>query len=61
MGDEFSLAITVLGLQAHQKSLLRDHTISMASVITSFSGITAGCVGELTFSLRNGAGLCRGT
>lgn len=61
MGDEFSLAITVLGLQAHQKSLLHDNTINMASVITSFSGITAGCVGELTCSLKNGAGLCSHT
>lgn len=59
MGDEFSLAITVLGLQAHQKSLLHDN--SMDSTITSFSGIMAGCVGELTFSLENGAGLCSST
>ena len=61
MGDELSLAITALGLQAHQKSLLHDNTISMDSVITSFSGIMAGCVGELTFSLENGAGLCSST
>lgn len=61
MGDEFSLAITVLGLQAHQKSLQHVNTISMASVITFFNGITAGCVGELTFSLEKRAGLCSNT
>lgn len=56
MGDEFSLAIMVLGLQAHQKSLLHDNTISMASIITSFLVITGGSVEELTFSLKNGTG-----
>lgn len=61
MGDVFSLAVMVLGLQAHQKSLLHDNTISMDSVITSFSGITAGSVGKLTFSSENGAGLCSST
>ena len=51
MGNEFSLAITALGLQAHQKSLLHDNTISMDSIVMSFRGLAVS--GELTFSLEN--------
>jgi hypothetical protein len=54
-GDEFSLTIMISGLQAHQKSLQCDHAISMASVITSFKGITAGRVCKLMCSLEKGA------
>lgn len=53
MGDEFFLAITALGLQAHQKSLLHDNTISMDSIIMPFRGSQLAVSGELTFSLEN--------
>lgn len=56
-----SLAIMVLGLQAHQKSLRHDSTINMASTMASFNRIAAGCVGESTCSLENGTGFCSNT